>query len=1220
MKPFVHLHLHTEYSLLDGLATIPLAIKRAGELGMPALAMTDHGNMYGAVAFYDACTAYNKKAAESGRNTVKPIFGTEFYVCDDLTVKGRTSSNQDDRDRRHLILLVKNEQGYKNIARLNAIAFRDGFYYKPRIDLKTLEKYSEGLVCLSACVAGDIPQAILHGNYEKAENLIEWFKGVFKDDFYLEMQNHGLQEELEVNRYLRIYSQKFGVKTVVTNDVHYIDKTDALPHDVLLCVQTQSRYDDPTRMRFSSDDYYLKSYDEMAELFPNDLSALDATVEIAEKCNFRFTYGHYMFPKYVPDTGEEPIVYLRKLIDEGIKSKYGHETEVIRDRIESELAVIEKQGFVEYFLIVWDYINAARKAGISVGPGRGSGAGSMVAFLIGITDIDPLKYDLYFERFLNAERVSAPDFDVDFEDSRREEVIDYVRKRYGDDHVCRIITFGTMAAKNAIKDVGRVLGVSYADCDKITKAIPNKQNKLGKEVDIKRPNVLQKVFGFYTPSEKERKEGLTSEHFAVNELVEMYNGNADIKKVADIAMRLEDTPRQSGIHACGVIIGHDVLEKHMPLSRTGGVEDITSQYTGVELEHLGFLKMDFLGLVNLSDIKRCIEYVKQNYGVDVDFSDRKYDDPKVYELISSGNTDAIFQIESPGFKKFLKDLKPTCLEDIIAAVSLYRPGPMDSIPKFVESKHNPDKIVFLHPLLKPILEQTYGCIVYQEQVMRIVQDLAGYTLGQADGVRRMMGKKKVEEMAKEEIVFINGKPETTDAHGKVSRAIDGCIKRGVPEKIARTIWSQMKDFAKYAFNKSHAAAYSVVTYQTAYLKTYYEPEFLTAILNNRITKTDEIKQYTSYAKAEGIEILPPDINESEALFSVKNGKIRYGLGAIKNIGVGLISDITENRRKNGKFACFEDFIERAVDFNINKRMVENLIYAGAFDSFGIKRSRLINVFADYLDRVQDRNKDKVSNQISLFATVLKDFDRLEIEYPDIDEFDSKYKLLKEKEVCGTYITGHPLSDYADILNKYTFSTKRLDEYEEEILETEGEEPQIRRTFTSVKEGDRVRFGGIITGVEKIMTKSGSYMGFVTVEDLDGSVECTVFPKVLSDARECIVDDELVEIVGRVHIKDNVAGINADKITALEVKREHADGKDREYLALMLNEKDDEKVNRLFDVLACYPGDVPVYMAIGDKKYDAHFSVRHCEGLVAELRGEIPENNILFFRKNGEKGV
>ena len=579
MPEFVHLHLHTEYSLLDGLATIPLAIKKAASLGMPAIAMTDHGNMYGAVNFYDACCAYNKEAKSRGEKPIKPIFGTEFYVCDDLTVKTRNSVDSDESDRRHLILLVKNEQGYKNIASLNAIAFRDGYYYKPRIDLKTLKEHSEGLVCLSACIAGDIPQAILRRNFDKAEELVRWFKDVFGEDFYLEMQNHGLPEELEVNRYLRIYAKKYGIKLVVTNDVHYVDKSDALPHDVLLCVQTGKNYTDPNRMKFSSDDYYLKSYEEMAALFPGEEDVLKNTLEVADKCNFEFVYGHYMFPRYVPDTGDAPIDYIRKLIDDGVKKKYGEETPEIRDRIENELAVIEKQGFVEYFLIVWDYINAARERGISVGPGRGSGAGSIVAYLIGITNIDPLKYDLYFERFLNAERVSAPDFDVDFEDCRRQEVIEYVREKYGENRVCKIITFGTMAAKNAIKDVGRALGVSYADCDKITKGIPAKQTKMGKDVEIKRPNILQKVFGFYKPNAKEAKEGLTSAHFAVNELVDLYNSSPEIKRVADIAMRLEDTPRQSSTHACGVIIGHDVLDKHMPLSRNG--DDITSQYTGV---------------------------------------------------------------------------------------------------------------------------------------------------------------------------------------------------------------------------------------------------------------------------------------------------------------------------------------------------------------------------------------------------------------------------------------------------------------------------------------------------------------------------------------------------------------------------------------------------------------------------------------------------------------
>ncbi len=1214
MPEFVHLHLHTEYSLLDGLATIPLAIKKAASLGMPAIAMTDHGNMYGAVNFYDACCAYNKEARSRGEKPIKPIFGTEFYVCDDLTVKTRNSVDSDESDRRHLILLVKNEQGYKNIASLNAIAFRDGYYYKPRIDLKTLKEHSEGLVCLSACIAGDIPQAILRRNFDKAEELVRWFKDVFGEDFYLEMQNHGLPEEFEVNRYLRIYAKKYGIKLVVTNDVHYVDKTDALPHDVLLCVQTGKNYTDPNRMKFSSDDYYLKSYEEMAALFPGEEDVLENTLEVADKCNFEFVYGHYMFPRYVPDTGDAPIDYIRKLIDDGVKKKYGEETPEIRDRIENELAVIEKQGFVEYFLIVWDYINAARERGISVGPGRGSGAGSIVAYLIGITNIDPLKYDLYFERFLNAERVSAPDFDVDFEDCRRQEVIEYVRGKYGENRVCKIITFGTMAAKNAIKDVGRALGVSYADCDKITKGIPAKQTKMGKDVEIKRPNILQKVFGFYKPNAKETKEGLTSAHFAVNELVDLYNSSPEIKRVADIAMRLEDTPRQSSTHACGVIIGHDVLDKHMPLSRNG--DDITSQYTGVELEHLGFLKMDFLGLRNLSDIKNCIEYVKENHGVTVDFDKCAYDDPKVYELISSGNTDAIFQLESAGFKKFLKDLKPSCLEDIIAAVSLYRPGPMDAIPKFVENKHNPEKVTFLHPLLKPILEQTYGCIVYQEQVMKIVQSLAGYTLGQADMVRRMMGKKKVAEMEKEEMVFINGKGETTDAHGKVSQAIDGCLKRGVPEEVAKEIWSQMKDFAKYAFNKSHAAAYSMVTYQTAYLKTYYEPEFITAFLNNRISNITDIRQYTTYAKAEGIPVLPPDINESQAMFSVKDGKIRYGMGAIKNIGIGAITQITDERDKNGKFTSFEDFISRCAAFNLNKRMLENLIYAGAFDTFGKPRSQLIEVYSAYLDKAVERNKSRNRAQISLFDTVLKDDDALNIIYPDLPEFNSKAKLLKEKEVCGIYLTGHPLSDYKDAFLKYPFSTRKLEEYEETVSvdEEDGSEETVR-TYTAIKEGDYVKFGGIIVSAERIMTKNGTYMCFVTVEDLYGSIECTLFPRTYAEAKDFAVIDELVEITGKLHVKGNEVSVNVEKITRLDFdgdKKEEAPP-ETEFMGLILPDGKD-CLDEVLDIAENYPGDVPVIVAINGKKYNARCSVRKCEALIAELKGLLDEKDIIFFKK------
>ena len=818
MKEFVHLHLHTEYSMLDGMAQISKVVKRAKQLNMPAIAMTDHGNMYGAVAFYNECK----------KQGVKPIIGTEFYVCDDLTVKGKLKTSDDEgySDRRHLVLLAKNEQGYKSLCKLNSIAFRDGFYYKPRIDLKTLKDYSEGLICLSACLGGDIPQAILMRDFNKAEKLVQFFKNVFGEDFYLEIQNHGLDEQAIVNAQLRVYAKQFGIKLVATNDVHYVDKQDAETQDVLMCVQTGKNIDTPNRMKMPCDEFYLKNYDEMLTAFPGDEEALLNTLEIAEKCNFNFEFGKYKFPHYVPEDGSTPVEYIRKLINQGVIEKYGEETKEIRDRIEMELAVIEKQGFIEYYLIVWDYINAARKMGISVGPGRGSGAGSIVAYLINITDIDPLKYDLYFERFLNSERVSAPDFDIDFEDTRRQEVIEYVRNKYGFDTVAKIVTFGTMAAKNAIKDVGRVLNVPLNDLNRLTTAIPSKVAKKGKMIDIGRPNILQKVFGFY-PGDID---------YSVPELVEMYNDNLEIKKVVDIAMKLEDMPRQPGTHACGVIIGADILDRHMPLSRNG--EDITTQYVGTELESLGFLKMDFLGLRNLSDIKNCVELVKDNYGKDVVFDRNHYDDEKVYDLISSGNTTAIFQIESSGFKGFLSKLKPNCLEDIVAAVSLYRPGPMDSIPRFIQNKHNPQKIKYLHPLLEPILKQTYGCIVYQEQVMRIVQDLAGYTLGQADMVRRMMGKKKVAEMEKEVETFIFGKGETVDKNGKINKAIDGCVKRGVSEEIARKVWDEMKDFAKYAFNKSHAAAYSVVTYQTAYLKCYYKPEFLASVLNNRIDKIE----------------------------------------------------------------------------------------------------------------------------------------------------------------------------------------------------------------------------------------------------------------------------------------------------------------------------------------------------------------------------------------------
>lgn len=1197
MNPFVHLHLHTEYSLLDGMARIKSVVKRAKELNMPAIAMTDHGNMYGAVQFNDECV----KAG------IKPILGTEFYVCDDHLQKGKIKTDDVDgyKDRRHLVLLAKNEEGYKTLSLLNAIAFRDGYYYKPRIDLNLIKEHHEGLICLSACIGGDIPQAILRHDNEKAEELVKFFKGVFGDDFYLELQNQGLEEQAYVNASLKALAKKFNVKTVVTNDVHYVNKEDAVTQDVLMCVQTGVKIDTPNRMKMPCDEFYLKSYDELLEVFPDDKDALDNTVEIAEKCNFTFEYGHYKFPHYIPQNGQTPIEYIRSLINEGIKRKYGEETAEIRERVEMELSVIEKQGFIEYYLIVWDYINAARSMGISVGPGRGSGAGSIVAYLIDITDIDPLKYGLYFERFLNSERVSAPDFDVDFEDARRQEVIDYVKRKYGENTVAKIVTFGTMAAKNAIKDVGRVLNVPYNEMDRVTKAIPNKVVKGGKTIELKRPNIIEKVFGFYKPSKKELDDGYTTESFAVPELVEMYNESAEIKRVVDIAMKLEDAPRQSSTHACGVIIGADILDRHMPLSRNG--EDITTQYTGVELEHLGFLKMDFLGLRNLSDIKLAIEYVKENHGIDVVFDRNGYDDQGVYELISSGNTTAIFQIESSGFKDFLSRLKPNCLEDIVAAVSLYRPGPMDSIGKFINSKHNPSKVKYAHPLLEPILKQTYGCIVYQEQVMKIVQDLAGYTLGQADNVRRMMGKKKVAEMEKEEAVFIYGKEESVDSNGKVNRAIDGCLKRGVPESVAKQIWNEMKDFAKYAFNKSHAAAYSLVTYQTAYLKRYYEPEFLTAVLNNRITNIEEITNYVSYAKEEKVPVLSPDINESKTYFSVKNGVIRFGLAAVKGVGVAVIDDIIKERETNGKFTSFEDFALRCIHY-VNKRLVENLIYAGAFDCFNVYRSRLIASYEEVLDKAQVIIREKESDQLSIFG-MMSEPEKITVNYPNLKEYDQKQKLVYEKNVLGVYVSGHPLEDYKEKFKKYNFSTLKL------LSKEESEDGEV--IYTDVSDGIEVSMGGILTGVKKLSTKSGQFMSILTVEDLYGSIECVMFPKIHEKYRNKIEQDDIVELKGKLQLREGrEPSISIEHIeTIVDKKAEEINEETelkRECLGLKIN--DDISIDELSDILSAYPGDIEVFIKKDGKAFSGGMSVRKCNGLIAELTSLLDESDIVFFEK------
>lgn len=1175
MTDFVHLHVHTEYSLLDGAARIKKLVKTCKEIGMNAVAITDHGNMYGVVAFFDECKA----------NGIKPIIGCEFYVADDLHVKSGKSKNS------HLVLLAKNEVGYKNLSLLNTISFRDGFYYKPRIDYPTLEKYSDGLICLSACIAGDIPQYILKRQFDEAEKLVVWFKKVFGDDFYLEFQDHGLEEQKEVNAKMFEYAKKYEVKIVATNDVHYIYKTDAEVQDVLMCVQMGKLVDDPNRLRFPCDEFYLKTGDEMLSLFPNNPELISNTLEIADKCDYSFKYGTYMYPIFETPTGQTSFDFMRDLIEDGLLEKYKSETKEIRDRIEYEFTTIHRLGFVDYFLIVWDYIRAAREKGIWVGPGRGSGAGSIVAYLLGITNIDPIRYGLFFERFLNPERVSAPDFDIDFEDSRRAEVVEYVKEKYGEERVAKIITFGTMAAKNAIKDVGRALGVSYTEVDRVTKSIPN---------SVKRPYIISKVFGF------KRKEGEPDE--SIPELVQMYAGNPDIRRVVDIANILEDSPRQTGTHACGVIIGGDILDHHIPLAKNG--DDITTQYVGNDLEHLGLLKMDFLGLRNLSDIKNAIILVKENHGVEINFDHMECDDPEVYKLIATGNTKAIFQLESGGFQKFMRELQPNCLEDIIAGVSLYRPGPMDSIPTFVNNKHNPKDITYINPVMEPILNVTYGCIVYQEQVMRIVQDLAGYTLSRADSVRKMMGKKKVADMQKERVVFLHGCPPE---NGKP--AVDGVLKRGVKEDVANKLWDEMEKFGSYAFNKSHAAAYSYITYQTAYMKRYYEAEFLTSVLNNRITNADEVKNYINHAREEKIEILAPDINKSQTNFSVKDNKIRFGLAALKGVGEGICNQIIAERNRGGEFSDFVNFLERCSEFGLNKRMIESLIASGGFDCFGKTRSQFFAVYENAMALVLRDKKVRSTGQFSMF-----DEGGVKIDYPPLKEMDEFYKLKKEKEVLGIYISGHPLNSYIDRFKNFTFNSSMLengDNSESQI--NENGEDVVEQKVMELRDM-KVTTGGIIVECKKVFSKSNNKpFAILTIEDLYGTFEVMIFNKLYEIVRGELSVDKVITIHGNLSIRTGDSPIIlAEKVTffesgvAPEISRQNNIFVDdsnvvaqKLYLKYNINEK--SVAREVSEILSSYPGTTPVFVQSDDKLFDMKTKVNPSNALLLELKTTIGEN-------------
>ena len=1005
-------------------------------------------------------------------------------------------------------MLAKNNEGYKNLSKLVSIGFVDGYYYKPRIDLEVLEKYHEGLICLSGCLAGSLNQALLNGNNEKAEEIALWHKRVFGEDYYIEVQNNGLQEQVLANQKLIQLARKLDIPLAATNDAHYLKREDAYNHEVLLCIQTGKRMSDSDRMRFETDELYVKSPEEMSEYFSNFPDAIENTVKIAEKCNVEFEFGHTILPNYdVPPEFETHYDYFKKLCDDGIKNRYGdNPSKEILERAEYELIIIKKMGYVDYFLIVWDFIHYAKTHDIPVGPGRGSGAGSIIAYAIEITDIDPIKYGLLFERFLNPERISMPDFDVDFCYEHRQDVIDYVSRKYGHDHVSQIITFGTMSARMVIRDVARVLDFPYSEADKLAKMIPNELH-----ITIKKALEQNK------------------------ELNDLYENDGNIKNLLDIAMGLEGMPRQASTHACGIVITKDPVDTYVPLY----VRDnqISTQYIMTTLEKLGLLKMDFLGLRTLTVIKDTIDLVKQNRGIDVEF-DKDMADPKVYKLWQEGKTCGIFQFESQGMTNFMKELKPDCLEDLIAGVSLYRPGPMDQIPRYIKGKLHPGHNEYTHPRLEPILNVTYGCMVYQEQVMQIVRDLAGYSLGRADLVRRAMGKKKLDVMAKEREIFINGQ---VDENGNI--IVPGCVRNGIDKESANKIFDEMAEFAKYAFNKSHAACYAVVAYRTAYLKAYYPAEFMAATLNSFLGNLDKIPQYIDECKTLGIEILKPDINKSSSKFTVENidggqkiGKIRFGLGSIKNVGLVPIDSIIKERNENGKFKSFTDFCERIADEAVNKKCIESLIRAGAFQEFPENRATLLASFETIIDTIQSSKRKGLDGQVSMFEIGNKEDeeknDKIKYTYYNQQEFTEKELLSMEKEMLGIYVSGHPLEKLRNQIEHETnINTKQIKEIDEEMSKEEQTEK------LQFKDGQNVKYAGIITSVKKKYTKTNKIMAFVTVEDLFGQAEIIVFENAYLSSQKSLIEENIVLVDGRLSIRENEeTKIIAKQITDFGVKK------------------------------------------------------------------------------------
>ncbi len=1067
---FTHLHVHTEYSLLDGSSKIKELPARAKELGMDSLAITDHGVMYGVIDFYRAC-----KAVE-----IKPIIGCEVYVAPGSRFDKEAIGQGDDRYY-HLVLLAENNTGYSNLMKIVSRGFTEGFYYKPRVDYEVLEKYHEGIIALSACLAGEVARDITRDNYEEAKKAALHYQDIFgKDNFFLELQDHGIPAQRLVNQELMRMSRETGIELVCTNDIHYTYAEDAEAHDLLLCLQTGKKVTDTDRMRYEGGQYYCKSPEEMAELFPYAPQALENTYRIAQRCNVEIEFGKTKLPKYEVPEGFDSWTYLLHLCNEGLVKRYGDEAEKHRERLDYELGVIKRMGYVDYFLIVWDFINYAKQNGIAVGPGRGSGAGSIVAYSLAITDIDPIRYNLLFERFLNPERVSMPDIDVDFCYERRQEVIDYVVRTYGKDKVVQIVTFGTLAARAVIRDVGRVLDMPYADVDRVAKLVPN---ELGITLD------------------KALKES--------RDFKSLYESDASVKHLIDMARRLEGLPRNTSMHAAGVVICQKAADEFVPLSR-GGDGTITTQYTMTTLEELGLLKMDFLGLRTLTVIQDAVNLVNKTHPGKLDIDKIDYNDQNVMELIGSGHTEGIFQLESAGMKNFMKELKPKSLEDITAGISLYRPGPMDFIPKYIKGKNNPDDIAYECPQLENILSTTYGCIVYQEQVMQIVRDLAGYTLGRSDLVRRAMSKKKASVMEKERQNFIYGNKE---------EGVPGCIANGIPEETAKIIYDNMTDFAKYAFNKSHAACYAVVSYRTAYLKCYYPKEFFAALMTSVLANNTKVAEYAYTCRQMGIEILPPDINEGEGNFSVASNGIRYGLSALKSIGKPIIDAIIQEREDNGAFTGLEDFISRLSGKEVNKRTLESFIKSGAFDCFNANRHQMMLVYADIVDNINNERKSNIAGQMSLFDMFEEKHDKVNV--PNVPEYDKEELLAYEKEVLGVYVSGHPMDDYEALWRKHITNVSS------DFINDEDNPPKVT-------EGQKATIGGIITAKTVKNTKTGKMMAFITVEDVFGAVEVLVFPRDYEKYRSQAVEDNKVFVTGRVSISEEENGkLVCESITAFE---------------------------------------------------------------------------------------